>query len=133
MKTTDELIGIIKEACIFEDKISNEAGNDIIEVLKNHWELLNENVDLHRKIEDAENHIKSLKCEIEHLNQRPKTRTIYKVVRSYAPNCATSLDDLDAAFYNGWQFVRASEFIPPQGKKVGYIEYILKKEIEEEE
>lgn len=51
-----------------------------------------------------------------------------KVVRSYAPNCTRSAEDLVDALENGWLLVRASEFIPEQGSKAGYIEYILEKD-----
>lgn len=47
------------------------------------------------------------------------------VVRSFAPNSTKSADDLEKALRAGYQLVRASEFIPAQGSKVGYIEYIL--------
>lgn len=51
-----------------------------------------------------------------------------KVVRSYAPNCTRDDEELAEALKNGWLLVRASEFIPPQGNKVGYIEYIVEKD-----
>lgn len=51
-----------------------------------------------------------------------------KVVRSYSPNCTKDAAELTEALKNGYQFVRASEFIPPQGNKVGYIEYIVEKD-----
>lgn len=47
------------------------------------------------------------------------------VVRSFAPNSTKSADDLEKALKAGYTLVRASEFIPAQGSKVGYIEYIL--------
>lgn len=50
------------------------------------------------------------------------------VVRSFAPNSTKSADDLEEALGKGYQLVRASEFIPAQGNKVGYIEYILEKD-----
>jgi len=50
------------------------------------------------------------------------------VVRSYSPNCKKDAEELTEAFKNGFQLVRASEFIPPQGSKVGYIEYILEED-----
>lgn len=56
-----------------------------------------------------------------------------KVVRSYAPNCTRSDEDLVKALENGWLLVRASEFIPEQGSKVGYIEYILEKDEDSKE
>lgn len=47
------------------------------------------------------------------------------VVRSFTPNSTKSEEDLKSALKAGYQLVRASEFIPAQGSKVGYIEYIL--------
>lgn len=134
MKTIAELIAIIKDGfdadCLF---ISEKTKNDIIDVLENHLKVVDENENLHRKIENMEKYIESFKCEIERLNQRPKTQTRYKVVRSFAPNCGTSSGDLEKAFDDGWEFIRASELIPQQGNKVGYLEYVLKKEIEVKE
>lgn len=58
----------------------------------------------------------------------------YKVVRSYSDGSKEDL--LQKAFDDGWQFVRASEYVPDfkysipvNGELVrfGYIEYILKK------
>ena len=50
------------------------------------------------------------------------------VVRSFTPNSTKSEEDLKNALKAGYQLVRASEFIPPQGSKVGYIEYILEED-----
>lgn len=135
MKSIEELIGIMNSEfdanCLF---ISEKTKDDIVTVLENHSKVLDENADLHRNIEDMEKYIASFKCEIERLNQRPpKTQTRYKVVRSFAPNSSASADYLEEAFNDGWEFVRASEFVPAQGNKVGYIEYVLKKEIEVQE
>lgn len=55
----------------------------------------------------------------------------YKVVRSYNPACNTSYRDLEKAFEDGWQFVRASDYVEKNGGCSGYIEYILIKEVEE--
>jgi len=54
----------------------------------------------------------------------------YKVVRSYDYNeCA---DELQEAFDDGWQFLRASEYVPSikfdNILRYGYIEYILYKD-----
>lgn len=51
----------------------------------------------------------------------------YRMVRSFAPNCNKSGEELDKYFAAGYEFVRASEFIPPQDDKAGYIEYILRR------
>jgi hypothetical protein len=57
--------------------------------------------------------------------------TKYKVVRSYGPNSVGRCKDLEKAFEDGYEFVRASEYIGGNYDKAGYIEYILKKEVEE--
>ena len=58
--------------------------------------------------------------------------TIYKVVRSY--DGGKYEEQLQKAFNEGFEFVRASEFIPESRHngtvRYGYIEYILKKEDE---
>ena len=53
----------------------------------------------------------------------------YKVVRSYGPNSIAQTKNLVEAFEEGYQFVRASEYIEGERDKAGYIEYILKREI----
>lgn len=55
----------------------------------------------------------------------------YRMVRSFAPSCNQSGDMLDRYLKAGYEFVRASEFIPPQQDKAGYIEYILRRKKEE--
>ena len=59
----------------------------------------------------------------------------YKVVRSYDYGNDQE-SSLKNAFKEGWQFERASEYVPPQSYmdgclRYGYIEYILFKEINE--
>lgn len=60
------------------------------------------------------------------------TRKKYCVVRSYGSGSYGKATELEEAFKNGWQFVRASEYTPNNGGRVGYIEYILEKEVENE-
>lgn len=55
----------------------------------------------------------------------------YKVVRSYGPNSMGQSKELQSAFDIGYEFVRASEYIEGEHDKAGYIEYILRKEVEE--
>lgn len=55
----------------------------------------------------------------------------YKVVRSYGPTSIGKTDELERAFRDGYGFVRASEYIEGSRDKAGYIEYILRKEVEE--
>lgn len=51
----------------------------------------------------------------------------YREVRSYHPSSKSSDSRLDEYLKAGYEFVRASEYIPPQNDKVGYIEYILRR------
>lgn len=57
----------------------------------------------------------------------------YKVVRTYDDKKTT--DILTSAFDDGYEFVRASEYVPEVThcgvRRYGYIEYILRKEVEE--
>lgn len=61
-------------------------------------------------------------------------KTIYKVVRTYDDGAYES--DLQCAFDDDWQFVRASSYVPETThgsvRRYGYIEYILSKEMEDE-
>lgn len=58
----------------------------------------------------------------------------YKVVRTYDDGAANT-DKLQSAFDDGYEFVRASEYVPEAThggtRRFGYIEYILRKEVEE--
>lgn len=55
----------------------------------------------------------------------------YKVVRTY--DGGTYKEELEKAFKDGYEFVRASEFIPSETRngiiRYGYIEYILVKDV----
>lgn len=58
----------------------------------------------------------------------------YKVVRSYGPGSTARDIRLIEAFKKGWEFVRASDYVPDYIARdlshyYGYIEYILKREI----
>lgn len=55
----------------------------------------------------------------------------YKMVRSYTDGCKTAGNELDRAFYNGYEFVRASELVTNTNGKCDYIEYILRQQIPE--
>lgn len=59
----------------------------------------------------------------------------YKVIRSYHNGKEVNGTNLDDAFKEGWQFERASDYVPVRegGKATffGYIEYILSKEMPE--
>ena len=57
--------------------------------------------------------------------------TKYKVVRSYGPDSMGKTNELQSAFDIGYEFVRASEYVEGVNGKSGYIEYILKREVEE--
>lgn len=59
-------------------------------------------------------------------------KTIYKVVRTYDDGKGQE-QLLQDAFDSGYEFVRASEYVPEAShngnRRYGYIEYILKKEV----
>ena len=52
----------------------------------------------------------------------------YKVVRSYTDGCALDKQELERAFKDGYEFVRASEVVENSNGRCNYIEYILRKE-----
>lgn len=54
----------------------------------------------------------------------------YKVVRSYTDGCSAEKKNLEKAFDDGYEFVRASELVENAHGKCNYIEYILRKEKE---
>ncbi len=58
----------------------------------------------------------------------------YKVVRTYDDG-TDPICKLQSAFDDGYEFVRASEYVPEanhiERRRYGYIEYILRKEVEE--
>ena len=56
----------------------------------------------------------------------------YKAVRSYGPNSVAKKVDLDKALDDGYEFVRASEYVNGECNGAGYIEYILRKQIQED-
>lgn len=60
------------------------------------------------------------------------TKNTYMVVRTYDDG-KTKEQLLQDAFDSGYEFVRASEYIPEANhdgtRRYGYIEYILKKEV----
>ena len=51
----------------------------------------------------------------------------YKVVRSYGPSSNGKVIDLEEAFKEGYEFVRASDCIEGRAGYAGYIEYILRR------
>lgn len=55
----------------------------------------------------------------------------YKMVRSYTSGNNAKGKDLIEAFNDGWEFVRASDQITNAKGYCDYIEYILRKEVEE--
>lgn len=87
------------------------------------------NAELQREIADQRNYIDHLESQIEQLSETKK-KVRYKVVRSYNPSEPLNRLELNIAFNDGYEFVRASEYIPQKGRKGGYIEYILRKETE---
>lgn len=70
----------------------------------------------------------SLETEVTYLTKENRDREIkFKAVRVYRQK---GLSELNEAFEQGWQFVRASEFVPEHSSSQGYIEYILYKEFD---
>lgn len=61
------------------------------------------------------------------------TKYKYEVVRTYDDGKCEA--NLQSAFDIGYEFVRASEYVPEAThngtRRYGYIEYILRKEVEE--
>lgn len=51
----------------------------------------------------------------------------YKVVRSFGPSSNGRNAELQEAFEEGYEFVRASEYIEGRSGYAGYIEYILRR------
>ena len=51
----------------------------------------------------------------------------YREVRSFHSSSSVSDSSLDTYLKAGYEFVRASEYVPPHGNSVGYIEYILRR------
>ena len=56
----------------------------------------------------------------------------YKMVRTYTDGCETKGTALHEAYAQGYEFVRASEVVTNNNGKCDYIEYILRREIKEE-
>lgn len=93
--------------------------------------LKHRNYQLEHDISSQRDYIKHLENQIKQLSESKK-EVRYKVVRSYTPNKPFSRLELTVPFNDGWEFVRASEYVPAKGKKGGYIEYILRKEVKVE-
>ena len=70
----------------------------------------------------------NLETKVTYLTKESRDREIkFKAVRARRQN---GISDLNEAFEQGWQFVRASEFVPEYSNRQGYIEYILFKEFD---
>ena len=54
----------------------------------------------------------------------------YKVARSYTGGCTASDKELSRLFSEGYEFVRASEVVENDHGKCNYIEYIVRKEVD---
>ncbi len=80
---------------------------------------------------DIKYYTEALKMAIEALDRATAPKYKYRMVRSHTPNCYKPHDDLDAYLAAGYEFVRASEFIPLGDGKSGYIEYILRRKKED--
>lgn len=62
------------------------------------------------------------------------TKYTYKVVSTYDDGTDPTYE-LQSTFDDGYEFVRASEYVPEathgERRRYGYIEYLLRKEVEE--
>lgn len=76
---------------------------------------------------DIKYYTEAIKMAIEALDRASAPEYEYRMVRSYSPTCSQSGEVLDKYLAAGYEFVRASEFIPSQKDKAGYIEYILRR------
>lgn len=76
---------------------------------------------------DIKYYTEAIKMAIEALDRASAPEYEYRMVRSFAPSSSQSGDMLDRYLKAGYEFVRASEFIPSPSDKVGYIEYILRR------
>lgn len=85
------------------------------------------NAELQREIEDQREYIKYLKNQLEQLSETKK-EVRYKVVRSYTSGNLARTTELKQAFFDGYEFVRASEVV--ESSDGNFIEYILRKEVE---
>ena len=92
--------------------------------------LKNRNYQLEHDVSDQREYIKHLENQIKQLSETKK-KVRYKVVRSYNLVSSGGTKSLVDAFADGWEFVRASEYIP-RDSCVGFFEYILRKEVENE-
>lgn len=92
--------------------------------------LKNRNYQLEYDISSQREYIKHLENQIKQLSETKK-EVRYKVVRSYNQISRGGTKNLVDAFADGWEFVGASEYVSRDSHS-GYIEYILRKEVEVE-
>lgn len=90
--------------------------------------LKHRNYQLEHDISDQREYIKHLENQIKQLSESQK-EVRYKVARSYTQSYPIGQLEISVALKDGWEFVRASEYVPKKGKNGGYIEYILRKEV----
>ena len=53
----------------------------------------------------------------------------YMVARSYTDGCTAKSEEISRLFSQGYEFVRASEVVENSSGKCNYIEYVVRKEI----
>lgn len=68
------------------------------------------------------------KLQVAPVQQEPKYK--YKVVRTYRESTKAKANNLQASLDDGWEVVRASEYVPGDARYSGYLEYILRKRAE---
>ena len=54
----------------------------------------------------------------------------YRVARSYTDGCTAKSEEISRLFSEGYEFVRASEVVENDHGKCNYIEYIVRKEVD---
>lgn len=91
--------------------------------------LKHRNYQLEHDISSQRDCIKHLENQIKQLSETQK-EVRYKVVRSYTSGNLTRTTELRQLFYEGYEFVRASEVV--ESSDGNFIEYILRKEVEVE-
>lgn len=92
--------------------------------------LKHRNYQLEHDISSQRDYIKHLENQIEQLSETKK-EVKYRVVRSYTSGNLSRTTELKQAFFDGYEFVRASEVV--ESSDGNFIEYILRKEVEVDE
>lgn len=106
-----------------------DAFNYSLKVIYNQEKLDEEIREEKDRLNEAKCYIQELEKKVEALKTNLKTKTVYKVVRTFSCGSYKEASDLEDAFAEGWEFVKASDYMPGR-TDIGCFEYILKKEVE---